>query len=143
MYVTFVFPFYNLTCKEYLSAAVEFVQNDTNILSVDSIKGIWVASNDPSALEEVRGMAGTYFPNVQNDTITMVSGGVPGGPGIHAVPTHTNKQVWQKYQVTDFVLLWSLFVRPRVTPSLSFEGRLTFGAIMEMRTVCLLACRQM
>lgn len=108
MCAAFNSSFYRLTSKEYLAAAVENLQNNTDGIPVDSIKGIWVASNDPSVLNKVRAIAVTYFPNVRGDTITMVSSGIPRGPHMDVVRTHTSRQVWQDNRVAHSFIILSL-----------------------------------
>lgn len=89
---------HRLTCKEYLSAAVAYLEEDVDAerTSVDKIKGIWVASDDPAVLDEVRAAAPTYFPKVKSDAVIMVSSGVPGGPDAKGMQTRTEKQVRHK-----------------------------------------------
>lgn len=81
--------------QAYLSAAVEYIQGGDaeDGLSIEDIKGIWVASDDPSAVEEVRAVAPMYLPNVDNSSIVCVSGGVEGGPDQDGVQTYSSHQV--------------------------------------------------
>ena len=62
-------------------------------MSVEDIKSIWIASDDPAALDEVRAVAPAIFPNVDNSTVFWAAGGVPDGPAVSAVNTHTDNQV--------------------------------------------------
>lgn len=55
--------------------------------------GLWVASDDPTVVKEVRALGPTYFPNVTSDAVVWVGGGVPGGPETQGVATQTALQV--------------------------------------------------
>ncbi|CBJ31598.1 hypothetical protein Esi_0267_0024 [Ectocarpus siliculosus] len=58
----------------YLQAAASILQNSTG--SVDgpnSIGGLWVSSDDPSVLPEVKALASTYFANVQDDRVVSIT----------------------------------------------------------------------
>ena len=59
----------------------------------DAIKGIWVASDNVTAVNEVAAIANAYFPNVLRENIVFVAGGVPGGVEIPDVPTTSTTQV--------------------------------------------------
>ena len=68
-------------------------REDSSRTSVNEIRGIWVASDDMTMVDEVRTLAHTYFPNVSGEAIVCVAGGVPGGVETSGVFTHTNRQV--------------------------------------------------
>ena len=74
-------------------------------MSVEDIKGIWVASDDPAALDEVRAVAPAIFPNVDNSTIFWAAGGVPDGPAVATVKTRTDKQVLRKREYLSFSVI--------------------------------------
>lgn len=90
-----------LMCKVYLSAAVRILEEDAGGISVDLIKGIWVASEDPDVLEEVRPVAHLNFPNISNGAIVMVSDKLTGVKGVALWPTTTNSQVGQAYHIAS------------------------------------------
>ncbi|CAM9336655.1 unnamed protein product, partial [Ectocarpus sp. 8 AP-2014] len=63
----------------YLQAAASILRNSTG--SVDgpnSIGGVWVSSDDPSVLPEVKALASTHFPNVQDERVVSISFGAEG-----------------------------------------------------------------
>lgn len=102
-----------LLSKEYLSAAVRYLEGDAGRISVNRIKGIWVASDDPAVLDEVRSIAPEYFPNTNNDTIVKVSDGQSGGPGVAIMPTRTDSQVGSQntYHLTAVHTFTVLYVK--------------------------------
>lgn len=80
--------------QEYLSAAVDYINTGAEGISVEDIKGIWLASDDPAAVDEVRAAVPAYLPNVANSTVVWVSSGVPGGPRVREMTTRSDRQVW-------------------------------------------------
>ncbi|CAM9447993.1 unnamed protein product, partial [Laminaria digitata] len=78
--------------KEYLKAAVEYFENKTTRTGVDGITAIWVASDDPNIVAEVRTLAPAYFPNVPSGAIVYVANGVKGGSNTKGVDTTTRMQ---------------------------------------------------
>ena len=60
---------------------------------MDHIKGIWVASDNETVVDEIRFLANAYFPNVRSEDIVYVAGGVPGGVQIPDVTTVSMAQV--------------------------------------------------
>lgn len=84
---------YFIVPQEYLASAVNHLEEDSSRTSVNEIRGIWVASDDMTMVDEVRTLAHTYFPNVSGEAIVCVAGGVPGGVETSGVFTHTNQQV--------------------------------------------------
>lgn len=75
-------------------AAVKYLEEtNKNILNVEDIGGIWVASDDSATVEKVKEIAPNYFPNVGNNTIYWITGGVQGGPERQETATHTDKAV--------------------------------------------------
>ncbi|CAM9831289.1 unnamed protein product, partial [Sphacelaria rigidula] len=94
-----------IEAEDFLSAAVSYLQNQTHVAqaqdhrqtiaaSVDGIQGIWVASDDPNAVGEVRAVAHNYFPNVLLENIVWVGNGVKDGP---ETPGVTYKTTVQRY----------------------------------------------
>ncbi|CAM9749390.1 unnamed protein product, partial [Ascophyllum nodosum] len=77
--------------EEYFVAAESYIVRHSK-MSVEDIKSIWIASDDPAALDEVRAVAPAIFPNVDNSTVFWAAGGVPDGPAVSAVNTHTDNQ---------------------------------------------------
>ncbi|CAM9749320.1 unnamed protein product [Ascophyllum nodosum] len=89
----------NHASEEYLVAAESYIVRHSE-MSVEDIKGIWVASDDPAALDEVRAVAPAIFPNVDNSTIFWAAGGVPDGPAVATVKTRTDKQSYAELVYT-------------------------------------------
>lgn len=58
-----------------------------------TIKGIWVASDDPNVIDEVRQLYPLYFPYVEPELIFWVSDGVQGALETKGVATHSSRQV--------------------------------------------------
>ncbi|CAN0312629.1 unnamed protein product [Ectocarpus sp. 12 AP-2014] len=87
-------------CKEYLEAAVEFLEGDDSQLSVGDIKGIWVASDEPKVIAKVKKIAPDYLPNVSEEDIFWASGGVEGGPEIERTATRTDKETYADFVYT-------------------------------------------
>lgn len=56
----------------YLQSAVEYFENNST-MNVDDIKGIWLASDDPTVILEVIELASIYFPNIPEDSIIFSS----------------------------------------------------------------------
>ena len=79
--------------QEYLKAAAVYFEHETTQTGVDGIKAIWVASDDPDVVHEVRFLAPAYFPNVLNEAIVYVSNGVTDGSNTRGVHTATTSQV--------------------------------------------------
>lgn len=79
--------------QNYLSAAVHYLEDGPGPVSLRDIRGIWVASDDPNVLDEVRVAAPAYFPRVGNDTVVWASGGVGNGLDRGSTATHTSNQV--------------------------------------------------
>ncbi|CAM9899855.1 unnamed protein product [Ascophyllum nodosum] len=100
--------------EEYLIAAQNYIKAHSQEMSVEDIKGIWVASDDPAAENEIRAIASAFFPNVDNSTVFWAAGGVPGGPAVSSVKTRTDKQNYAElvYMFADLHQLThaSLFV---------------------------------
>ena len=82
-----------LVFQDYLSAVLEYLEEKPTRTQAHGIKGIWVAADNVTAVEEVRAVANTYFPNVLIENIVYVAGGVPGGAQISEVPTMSYTQV--------------------------------------------------
>lgn len=82
--------------KEYLDAAVAYLEGEESQLNVEDIKGIWVASDDDRVVEIIKALAPSYLPNVDNSTIYWASGGVEGGPELGRMATRTDKAVSPK-----------------------------------------------
>ena len=72
---------------------LEYLEEKPTRTQAHGIKGIWVAADNVTAVEEVRAVANTYFPNVLIENIVYVAGGVPGGAQISEVPTMSYTQV--------------------------------------------------
>lgn len=58
-----------------------------------TIRGIWVASDDPYVIDEVRQIYHLYFPYVEPELIVWVSDGVQGALETTGVATHSSRQV--------------------------------------------------
>lgn len=76
-----------------MAAALEYLEDEPTRTPAENIKGIWVASHDDAAVNEVRSVAHEYFPNVRSEDIVYVAGGVPGGVQVPVVSTRSSKQV--------------------------------------------------
>lgn len=79
--------------QEYLSAALKYLKDDPTRTPVGKIKGIWVASDDKSVVDDFRSVAHTYFPRVRSEDIVYVASGLPGGIQVPEVMTFSYKQV--------------------------------------------------
>lgn len=53
----------------YLKAAVEYLEKESTEMNVDDIKSIYVASDDPSVLYEVRNHYMNFFPNISEESV--------------------------------------------------------------------------
>lgn len=84
---------YRFMAQEYLSAARDYLEADEDRPPARDIEGVWVASDDPTVVEELRALVPTFFPSVNSDGIVWVGGGVHGGPETTGVATHTKFQV--------------------------------------------------
>ncbi|CAN0094322.1 unnamed protein product, partial [Laminaria digitata] len=78
--------------EEYLKAAADYFEEESTPTGVDGIKAIWVASDDPGIVDEVRPLAPAYFPNVTSEAIAYVANGVTGGVNTTGVDTVTVRQ---------------------------------------------------
>ena len=76
-----------------MKAAIAYFEQETTLTGVDGIKAIWVASDDPDVVHEVRFLAPAYFPNVLREAIVYVSDGVTGGSNTKRIHTTTASQV--------------------------------------------------
>lgn len=79
--------------QDYLKAAVGYIEEQATPKGVSGIEAIWVASDDPAIVDEVRSLAPAYFPNVEEEAIVYVADGVAGGSNTTGVDTHTRTQV--------------------------------------------------
>lgn len=79
--------------QAYLAGAVRYLDQEANGISVDDIKGIWVASDDATVVDEVRTQAHWYFPSVLSEDIVYIAGGVPGAAQFSSVTTESKQQV--------------------------------------------------
>lgn len=91
-------PFVSYDCrKEYLSRAASALRQGVagNGTSSDDIKGIWVSSDDPTVISEVKQLAADFFPNVGEANIIWISSravsGIPNRNG--TIPTATYAMV--------------------------------------------------
>ena len=82
--------------QDYLKAAVDYFEDETTARGVDDINAIWVASDDPGIVDEVRTLAPVYFPSVPSEAIVYVASGVAGGSSTRGVDTVTRSQVCSK-----------------------------------------------
>lgn len=82
------------------AAALELWRSSGDHSGVDSIAGIWISSDDSSVLEEVQGVAASYFPNVDVEKIISISFRIPT-PGKHnggdELPTTSTQMVSPKF----------------------------------------------
>ncbi|CAM9799642.1 unnamed protein product, partial [Laminaria digitata] len=83
--------------REYLKAAVDFFEEESSPTGVDGIKAIWVASDDPGVVDEVRTLAPSYFPNVSSEAIAYVANGVTGGANTTGVETLTKQEEYGSF----------------------------------------------
>lgn len=83
--------FFLLSPQEYLSAALKYLDEAEKRggEAAKDIKGIWVASDSPNAVREVRALAPDFFPTVPQEAIVWISGGNNGG----RVSTHSKVEV--------------------------------------------------
>lgn len=72
---------------------MRYLDQAPNGISVDAIKGIWVASDDATVVDEIRTQVHLHFPSVLREDIVYVAGGVPGAAQVSNVATASNKQV--------------------------------------------------
>lgn len=72
---------------------MNYFEQESAATGVDDIKAIWVASDDPSIVDEIRTLAPTYFPHVLSEAIVYAADGVTGGPTTRGVDTFTKTQV--------------------------------------------------
>lgn len=79
--------------QNYLAEAVRYLGQEPDGTSVSDIKGIWVASDDSDVVNEVRALAGAYFPGVRSEDIVYADNGVPGGVPTSNRPTRSISQV--------------------------------------------------
>ena len=82
-----------LVHQAYLKEAVIFLEKGLNGTSADDIEGIWVASDDAKMIDEVRTLAGNYFPSVRSEDIVYAANEVAGSLQPSNMVTHTNHQV--------------------------------------------------
>lgn len=77
-----------------MAAAVDYLEEEEGKPpAVDDIKGILVASDNATMVEEVRNLAHLYFPGVRSEAIVSVGDGVPGGVENTGMTTQTRDQV--------------------------------------------------
>lgn len=80
--------------QQYLATGAEsMLRSEAGINWVRSIKGIWIASDDPDAVDEVREVYPRFFPNVESELIVWASAGVEGALETRRVVTHSDRQV--------------------------------------------------
>lgn len=80
--------------EEYLEAASAYLRggNHADDAAIEAIKGVWVASDDPSVVMELRGLVHRYFPNVDEENVVYISDGEKQGTGTTGVNTYTDDQ---------------------------------------------------
>lgn len=76
-----------------MKTAANYFEDENMQTGVNVIKAIWVASDDPGIVDEVRTLAPAYFPNVPSEAIVYVAFGMAGGPTTRGVDTKTRTQV--------------------------------------------------
>ncbi|CAM9350478.1 unnamed protein product, partial [Laminaria digitata] len=81
-----------IAVEEYLKTAANYFEDEYMLTGVNVIKAIWVASDDPDVVDEVRTLAPAYFPNVPSEAIVYVAFGMAGGPATRGVDTTTRTQ---------------------------------------------------
>lgn len=91
-----IFHLLSFQPQEYLDAAVAYLDGNDTQLRVADITGIWVASDEAGVVDRVKEIAPSYLPNVNNNAIVWVSGGVEGGPTLSQTATRTDKEVKSK-----------------------------------------------
>lgn len=79
--------------QDYLAEAVRYLEQESDGTSVSDIKGIWVASDASDVVNEVRALAGAYFPGVLGEDIVYVDDGVAGGVQTSEMTTRSEYQV--------------------------------------------------
>lgn len=78
--------------QDYLAAAVDYLEEEDNPPPVD-IKGILVASDNATIVDEVRDLAHLYFPSVRSENVVFIADGVPDGIKNTGMTTQTRTQV--------------------------------------------------
>ena len=72
---------------------MDYLEEEDKPPAVDDIKGILVASDNATIVDEVRDLAHLYFPGVRNETVVFIGEGVPGGVKNTGMTTQTRTQV--------------------------------------------------
>lgn len=105
------------TTQDYLEAARNHLEDDTATgrTPVDEIKSIFVASDDENAVNEVRALVSEFFPNVEPENITWISGEGTDG----TVQTRSKLEVRKSPTVCSTTYLWYTVIplicsKPRV-----------------------------
>ncbi|CAM9858440.1 unnamed protein product, partial [Ectocarpus sp. 12 AP-2014] len=85
----------------YLQAAASFLGNSTEGAGgSNSIIGLWVASDDSGVLPEVKALASSFFPNVQDERVVSISFSTKG-PAQHGkndkLPTTSHLMTYELY----------------------------------------------
>lgn len=76
-----------------MAAASNYLEDEPTRTPANEIKGIWVASDNTTVVDEVRALAHMYFPSVTSKNIVYIAGGVPGMVQIPEVTTVSMRQV--------------------------------------------------
>lgn len=69
------------------------LQSEGGVSWIESIKALWIASDDPHVIDEARKAYPRYFPNVEPELIVWVSQGVEGALETVGFATHTTGKV--------------------------------------------------
>lgn len=72
---------------------MDHLEDEDKPLAVDDVKGILVASDNATIVDEVPDLARAYVPRVRSEAIVFVSDGVPGGVKNPGMTTRTRDQV--------------------------------------------------
>lgn len=81
---------YYSTSQVYLKSASNFLRDSPGGLCAADITGLWVASDDPTVLQDMQSLAPRYFPNVGFESIIWVSGRTAIRPKLSREPLATH-----------------------------------------------------
>lgn len=95
--------------QHYLARAAAYMVAILNEPSmVETIRGIWVASDDPHVVTVMRLLAPKHFPNVEQSKIVWISA---GGSGAGALLTGGRVKTASRLQVRTYVTIVKSIIR--------------------------------